>query len=38
MKTRAAVLWGLGQPWKVEEIDLGAPRDGTNIRGVIVFD
>ena len=28
MKTRAAVLWGLGQPWKVEEIDLDPPKAG----------
>ena len=26
MKTRAAVLWGLGQDWKIEEIDLDPPR------------
>lgn len=28
MKTRAAVLWGLGQDWKVEEIDLDPPQAG----------
>ena len=28
MKTRAAVLWGLGQEWKVEEIDLDPPKAG----------
>jgi S-(hydroxymethyl)glutathione dehydrogenase/alcohol dehydrogenase len=28
MKTRAAVLWGLGQEWKIEEIDLHPPKAG----------
>jgi len=28
MKTRAAVLWGLRQDWKVEEIDLDPPKAG----------
>ena len=28
MKTRAAVLWGLNQEWKVEEIDLHPPKAG----------
>jgi len=28
MKTRAAVLWGLGQQWQVEEITIDAPRVG----------
>ena len=28
MKTRAAVLWGLNQDWKVEEIDLDPPKAG----------
>jgi len=28
MKTRAAVLWGIGQDWKVEEIDLDPPKAG----------
>jgi NDMA-dependent alcohol dehydrogenase len=28
MKTRAAVLWGVGQEWKIEEIDLDPPRTG----------
>lgn len=28
MKTRAAVLWGLGQKWEVEEIDLDPPGAG----------
>ena len=28
MKTRAAVLWGVGQDWKVEEIDLDPPKAG----------
>src|SRR5208282_1296173 len=28
MKTRAAVLWGVHQEWKVEEIDLDPPRAG----------
>lgn len=28
MKTRAAVLWGLNQDWKVQEIDLDPPRAG----------
>lgn len=28
MKSRAAVLWQIGQDWKVEEIDIDAPRTG----------
>ena len=28
MKTRAAVLWGLHQDWKVEDIDLDPPKAG----------
>jgi S-(hydroxymethyl)glutathione dehydrogenase/alcohol dehydrogenase len=28
MKTRAAVLWGIGQDWQVEEIDLDPPKAG----------
>jgi S-(hydroxymethyl)glutathione dehydrogenase / alcohol dehydrogenase len=28
MRTRAAVLWGLGQEWKIEEIDLHPPKAG----------
>ena len=28
MKTRAAICWGIGQPWSVEEIDLDPPRAG----------
>jgi len=28
MKTRAAVLWGLHQDWKVEEIELDPPKTG----------
>lgn len=28
MKTKAAVLWGLGQKWEVEEIDLDPPGAG----------
>jgi S-(hydroxymethyl)glutathione dehydrogenase/alcohol dehydrogenase len=28
MKTRAAVLWGLNQPWRVEEIEIDPPRVG----------
>jgi NDMA-dependent alcohol dehydrogenase len=28
VKTRAAVLWGVGQDWKVEEIDLDPPKAG----------
>ena len=28
MKTRAAVLWGIGQDWKVEEIELDPPKAG----------
>ena len=26
MKTKAAVLWGIGQQWEVEEIDLDGPK------------
>ncbi len=25
MKTKAAVLWGVGQEWKIEEVELGEP-------------
>ncbi len=28
MKTRAAVLWEIGQDWKVEEVDLDPPKAG----------
>ncbi len=28
MKTNAAVLWGLNEPWSVEEIDLDGPKEG----------
>src|SRR5688500_14105627 len=28
VKTRAALLWGVGQDWKVEEIDLDPPKAG----------
>jgi len=28
MKTRAAVLWGVHQDWKIEEIDLDPPKTG----------
>jgi NDMA-dependent alcohol dehydrogenase len=28
VKTRAAVLWGLGQDWKIEEIEVDPPKQG----------
>ncbi len=28
MKTNAAVLWGLNEPWSVEEVDLDGPKEG----------
>ncbi|MDP5181075.1 NDMA-dependent alcohol dehydrogenase [Blastococcus sp. BMG 814] len=28
MKTKGAVLWGVGEEWSVEEIELGDPREG----------
>lgn len=28
MKTKGAILWGLDEPWSVEEIGLGDPREG----------
>ncbi|MGV0790358.1 NDMA-dependent alcohol dehydrogenase [Mycolicibacterium sp. XJ1819] len=28
MKTNAAVLWGLNEPWTIEEVDLDGPKDG----------
>src|SRR5215218_2223545 len=28
MKTRAAVLWGLNEQWKVEEVDIDPPKTG----------
>ena len=28
MKTRAAILWGVGKDWSVEEIDLDPPKQG----------
>ena len=33
VKTRAAVLWGVGQDWKVEEIDLDPPKAGRGAGG-----
>jgi S-(hydroxymethyl)glutathione dehydrogenase/alcohol dehydrogenase len=27
VKTQAAVLWGIGEPWKIEEIELDAPKE-----------
>ena len=28
MKTHAAVLWGRGEDWQIEEIDLDPPKAG----------
>ncbi|RBY79958.1 NDMA-dependent alcohol dehydrogenase [Blastococcus sp. TF02A-26] len=28
MKTKGAVLWGVGEEWSIEEIELGDPREG----------
>ena len=28
MKTKGAILWGVGEEWSVEEIDLGDPKEG----------
>ena len=28
MKTKGAVLWGLNEPWSVEEIEVGDPVAG----------
>jgi S-(hydroxymethyl)glutathione dehydrogenase / alcohol dehydrogenase len=28
MKTKGALIWDFNQPWSVEEIDIGDPRDG----------
>jgi len=28
MKTKGAILWGIDEPWSVEEIELGDPREG----------
>jgi Zn-dependent alcohol dehydrogenase len=28
MRGRAAVLWGIGEPWKVETIEIGEPTAG----------
>ena len=28
MKTRAAILWGLGQEWSVEDVELDDPKEG----------
>jgi NDMA-dependent alcohol dehydrogenase len=28
LKTKAALIWGTDQPWRVEEIEVGAPRSG----------
>ena len=28
MKTRAAILWGVGQEWSVEEVELDPPKEG----------
>ena len=32
MKTNAAVLWGLNEPWSVEEVDLDGPKEGEVLR------
>ena len=26
MKTKAAILWGLNQPWEIEEVELDGPK------------
>ena len=28
MKTKGAILWGVNEPWSVEEIEIGDPRAG----------
>ena len=28
MRTRGALLWGVGEPWSVEDIEIGEPRRG----------
>lgn len=28
MKTQAAILWGIGEDWKVEEVELDDPKEG----------
>ncbi|TQM26433.1 NDMA-dependent alcohol dehydrogenase [Nocardia bhagyanarayanae] len=28
MKTKGAILWGVNEPWSVEEIEVGDPREG----------
>jgi NDMA-dependent alcohol dehydrogenase len=28
VKTKGAILWGVGEEWSIEEIDLGDPREG----------
>ena len=28
MKTKGALIWDFHQPWSVEEIDIGDPRNG----------
>ncbi|MFW0785759.1 NDMA-dependent alcohol dehydrogenase [Gordonia sp. CPCC 206044] len=28
MKTKGAVIWGVGEPWSVEDIEIGEPRRG----------
>jgi NDMA-dependent alcohol dehydrogenase len=28
VKTKGAILWGVGQEWSVEEIEIGGPREG----------
>jgi Zn-dependent alcohol dehydrogenase len=28
VKTKGALLWGVGEQWSVEEIELGDPREG----------
>jgi Zn-dependent alcohol dehydrogenase len=33
MKTRAAVLWGVGEAWKVEDVDIAAPAPGEVLVG-----
>ena len=33
MKSRAAVLWGINQEWKIEEIDIDPPKAGDLFAG-----
>jgi len=39
VKSRAAVLWGIGEAWKIEGIDIEPPASGELlVNGLLTFD